>query len=86
MRPVLVSVAAPGHDLAILAGLLGRLEQEPFESERLSTLKRDLETHGVPPSKRIAQLRRLTDLLDARRNQFFAPIGALCRLTSRVLR
>jgi DNA mismatch repair ATPase MutS len=31
----------------------------------------------MSPARRIAELRRLTDLLDARRNQLFAPLAAL---------
>jgi hypothetical protein len=77
VRPVLAAVEAPSHDLTVLAGLLGRLESEPMESTRLHALRSTLETDGVPPSRRIAELRRLIDLMDARRNQFFAPIGGL---------
>jgi DNA mismatch repair ATPase MutS len=40
-------------------------------------LRLALESEGRPPSERIAQLQRLVDLLEARQNQFFAPIGAL---------
>ncbi|MBW2384029.1 MAG: DNA mismatch repair protein MutS [Deltaproteobacteria bacterium] len=77
VRAVLAGVEAPSHELAVLSGLLARLEEESVSSERLVELRAELETGGVPPSRRIASLRRLVDLLDARRNQFFAPIGAL---------
>lgn len=77
VRHILAGVAAPGHDLVILSGLLRRIEEEPVSSSRLVELRAGLDTGGVPPSRRIAELRRLVDLLDARRNQFFAPIGAL---------
>ena len=40
-------------------------------------LRAALDTDGMPPSQKIAQLQRLADLLDARGNQFFAPIAAL---------
>jgi DNA mismatch repair ATPase MutS len=33
-------------------------------------------TAGVPPSRRIAQLQRLIDLLNSRQNQLFAPLAA----------
>jgi DNA mismatch repair ATPase MutS len=36
---------------------------------------RRLETSGRPASARVAQLQRYVDLLEARRNQFFAPIA-----------
>jgi hypothetical protein len=77
VRPVLAAIEAPSHDLSILAGLLARLEAEPMEAPRLRALQGMLSTDGVPPSRRIAELRRLIDLMDARRNQFFAPIGGL---------
>ncbi len=77
VQPVLVGVEAPGHDLAVLAGLLARVESEEVSAPRLVELEASLRTEGLPPSKRIAQLRLLTDLLEARRNQFFAPFGAL---------
>ena len=36
-----------------------------------------METSGAPASACIAQLRRLIDLLDARRNQLFLPVAAV---------
>ncbi len=77
VRAVIAAVEAPSHDLVVLSGLLARIEREPFESDRLVVLRGVLEERGETPSQRIAELRRLVDLLDARRNQFFAPIGAL---------
>lgn len=71
------SASGATRDLALLAGLLGRLELEPMRCDRLAAIRAALESEGLPPSRRIAQLRRLVDLLDARQNQFFAPIGAL---------
>ena len=71
------SVEAPARDLRLFAELLARLEREPFEAPRLVALRSALETGGVPPSRRIARLRSRVELLDARRNQLFAPIGGL---------
>lgn len=65
------------HELALLAGLLGRLEREAFGAPLLQRLQTDLLSAGQPPSQRIAALRRLIDLLDARRNQLFAPVSYL---------
>ena len=73
---IAVDVVAPTRDLAHLRGLLERLEAEPFESPRLAALRLAFDVEGLPPSKRIRQLQRLTDLLDARRNQLFAPFSA----------
>jgi DNA mismatch repair ATPase MutS len=68
---------APTRDLALLGGVLERLEREPMESERLTRLRAAFDIEGLPPSKRIRQLQKLTDLLDARQNQLFAPFSAL---------
>jgi hypothetical protein len=74
---VLQAVEAPARDLVLLLGLLSRLEAEPFAAPRLLELQQRLLGQGEPASRRIARLRRLVDLLDARRNQLFAPIAAL---------
>lgn len=65
----------PGHELGLLSDLLARIEREPLAGRRLVELRAGLETAGAPPSRRIAALRRLIDLLDARRNQVFAPFS-----------
>ncbi len=67
----------PGRDLALLSETLQRLEREHFESPRLVALRRAMETEGVPASVEIDRLRRLIELADARRNQFFAPLAAM---------
>jgi hypothetical protein len=81
LRPrVLRTVGAaqhPAQDLALLAAMLARFERESFSAPRLVELRAALEIAGEPPSARIARLQRLIDLLDAYRNQFFSPIGAI---------
>jgi hypothetical protein len=72
------------RDLAILRDLLARIEAESVSSPKLVALQRALDTAGLPPSRRIEQLQRRVDLLDARRNQFFAPIGALLLWTTQI--
>jgi hypothetical protein len=74
---VLGPVEKRGHDLALLAGLLFSLEREPFRAPMLKRLQASLDAVGLPPSRRIAQLEHLIDWLNARRNQFFAPIAFL---------
>ena len=65
------------RDLRLLGALLSRLEREPMEAPRLAELRARLDTHGHPPSRRIAQLQRQVDLLEGRANQLFAPFAAL---------
>jgi len=77
VQPTIKSVDRPTRDLRLLGELLERLEREEVTSPLLVSLRASLATDDLPPSRRIAQLQRLVDLLDARRNQLFAPIGAL---------
>jgi len=77
IAPLLAGAEAPTRDLALLRDLLARIEAEPTEGELLDRLRGRLETAGLAPSEQIAALRRLVDLLDARRNQLFAPIAGL---------
>ena len=74
----------PARDLALLAEFLGRIEAESFESPLLLRLRASLATHGVSASQQTAALRLRVDLLDARRNQLFAPIGALLLWTTQL--
>jgi len=57
--------------------VLRRLEREQFSSPRLVEVRAALDVEGLAPSRQIAQLNRLIDLLDARRNMMFAPLAAL---------
>ncbi len=72
---VLHAIDTPERDLGLLAGLLARIESERFTSPRLAALQQTLLTDGVPPSKRIAQLRTLVSWLDSTHNMMFAPIA-----------
>ena len=74
---VVGAVEGAARDLELLSSVLERIERERFTSPRLAALRATLDTEGVPPSRRIHRLRRLVELLDARRNQFFAPFGYL---------
>jgi MutS-like protein len=71
------AVETPEHDLALLASLLERVERERFTSVRLAALRQALITDGVPPSRRIAQLRSLVSWLDSTHNLMFAPFAYL---------
>jgi hypothetical protein len=77
VREVLAAVEKRAQDLALLAGLLRRVERQPVACPRLVQLRATLDTVGEPPSVRIARLVRLVDWLNSRHNMFFAPIAAL---------
>jgi hypothetical protein len=74
---ILHAIETPEHDLALLAALLERVERERFTSARLAALQQSLITDGVPPSRRIAQLRSIVSWLDSTHNMMFAPIAYL---------
>jgi hypothetical protein len=76
-QAVVRAVELPGRDLGLLAHLLERLERESYQARRLVELRAVFETSGAPASACIARLRRLIDLLDARRNQLFLPVAAV---------
>ena len=74
---VVSGVDEAGRDLSLLSGVLGRLEREQFSSPLLVELRAALDVEGSAPSRQIAKLNRLIDLLDARRNMIFAPLAGL---------
>ncbi len=55
-RLVVEAVEQPAHDLALLAGVLARLERERFTAPRLVELRAALDVQGQPPSARLAKL------------------------------
>ncbi len=65
------------RDLGLLAGVLERFEVEAFAAPRLVSLQRELETGGLPPSRRIARLKRLIDFVEQRDNLFVRLLGPL---------
>ena len=67
----------PGRDLSVMVELLARIEGARWRSPMLRGLPAQMATGGVRAADRIARLRWLLELLDARRNQLFAPLGAL---------
>jgi MutS domain V len=77
VRAVLAAVEGPCRDLSVLASLLSILESEGLDSPHLASLSEALVSERTPASKRIQGLARLVELLDARRNQLFAPVAAL---------
>ena len=78
IEPIIAAVERAEPALALLGRVLGRLERESFHSARLTLLGKQLQgADGGRASEEIERLRRLVALLDARRNQFFAPIAAI---------
>jgi len=75
MQKVIEAVDGPAKDLQLLLEVLRRIEQEQFTSPRLVELRSELEVEGLAPSQQIAKLKRLIELLDSRRNLFFAPFS-----------
>jgi hypothetical protein len=69
------AVAGHGPDLELLAVVLERFERESGASPLLERLQADLITDGQRPSQAVRKLRVWVDLLDSRRNQFFAPLA-----------
>ena len=84
IEPVVSSVERAEPALALLAGVLARIEREAFASPRLVALHERLRGSELPASREIERLRRLVALLDARRNQFFAPFAVLLLWTTHV--
>ena len=77
VEPITAAVERAEPALALLSGLLERLERETFRTPRLAALSARIRVHGVVASREIARLRKRVSLLDARRNQFFAPFSGL---------
>src|SRR5262249_1594409 len=73
---VLHASEQPARDMAVLAHVLERLQRERFEAARLAALRTSLDTGGIPASRAIARLHRLSELHDWQHNQFFAPFAA----------
>ena len=84
VRRVLAGLELPVHEIELLAELVARIEAASFAAPLLAELRAALETGGVAPSRRIRALRTRVDLLDARRNQLFAPFAALLLWTTQL--
>jgi hypothetical protein len=82
--PIVLGVERAEPALALLAGVLARIEREQFASPRLSALHARLRGAQLPASEDIETLRKRVSLLDARRNQFFAPFAFLLLWTPHV--
>jgi hypothetical protein len=81
---VVAAVERTEPALALLAGVLERIERESFTSPRLAALMTRLRGADAPASEEIEKLRKLVALLDARRNQFFALIAIILLWTPNI--
>jgi hypothetical protein len=81
---VVLAVGQPGHDLALLAQVLKRLEREQFASTKLAALRARLDVAGQPASQRIGRLERLIELLDSRDNLIMRLVGPLLLWTTQL--
>ncbi|HYM11823.1 MAG TPA: hypothetical protein VEU62_13895 [Bryobacterales bacterium] len=70
VHAVVAAVEESAHELKLLSEVLLRLERESFRSPLLSELRASLDSEGHPPSRRLARLNRLMELLDSRENLF----------------
>jgi len=78
VRAVLHDAESAARDLGLAAALLERVERETFRAPGLRAITDGLDGAGSEPaSRRIARLGRLQGLVDARRNQIFAPLAGL---------
>lgn len=84
VEPIVTAVERAEPALALLARVLAWVERESFDSPRLAMLHQRLRGAEMPASEEIARLRKLVALLDARRNQFFAPFAVLMLWTPHV--
>ena len=82
VEQVLGRIATPDRDLGLLVAVLERVERERFATPRLAGLKSLLMTGGMPPSRRIAGLRRLVAIVDSTENQMFMAIAGLLLVKS----
>ncbi|MCC7498504.1 MAG: hypothetical protein IT160_13065 [Bryobacterales bacterium] len=71
---VLGEVEQAAVELEVLAELLARLEQERFHSARLIRLAAVLELQGRSPSKQIARLRRIKEVVESRDSLAVRPL------------
>ena len=72
---VFKGIDSAARHIALLGGLLGRLEAERFRTARLAELRARLDVDGEPPSRQVARLTRLMEQVDSRHNAFAWLLG-----------
>lgn len=84
VHDVISPIDRRAHDLALLGGILARIEREQFQSARLRTIQALLDAHGEAPSRRVGQLVRLVHWLDCRNNPYFGLLAPLLLWTTQM--
>jgi len=74
LEPAAEALERVADNLALLSGILGLAEKEPFQAPRLVTLKSSLSRDGIPPSAAIRRLARLVEYIRARHSLFLRPL------------
>ncbi len=68
-------IGKPANDLALLAGLIARIERQPFAAPRLAALQAALTANGVTAARAIARLTQLVSWRESStHNLLFRPI------------
>ena len=62
---IVAAVEESAHELKLLSEVLVRLERENFRSPILARLRASVNSEGDPPSKHLARLNRLMELVDS---------------------
>src|ERR1039458_3972365 len=65
---VVAAVDRAAHELGLISEVLVLLESEQFQAPLLVSLRGSLTAEGAPPSRRLAQLKRLIEYPDSRAN------------------
>jgi len=68
------ALGSAAQDLRLLAEVLSLIEQEPVSSPKLAGLQAALQHAETPPSRAIAGLARIVDLLESRHSLFARPL------------
>jgi hypothetical protein len=78
------AVEEPAHDLDLLSQIIETLEAQEFHSPLLRKLRGLIHLDGQPASRRIARLRRITDMIDSRENPIVRAIGPVILWTTQL--
>jgi hypothetical protein len=78
------AVEEPAHDLELFSQILATLETQNFQSSLLASLRKALDTDGLPASARIARLRKRIEMLESRENPIVRAVGPIVLWTTQL--